>query len=162
MSSPLSGLFTAHNVGLGIGLSASSFFFWGNIGLIRMGAMKLIKPGLRERLGIRPEQALQLWEVNYDSGACVFVSRNHVVPGTEKIIRSIHFGPSTLVAAASFLAAAYYSRESDLPRTLLSVASGLHFIIGPFTILFSAFFCQSYDVLYHNEPSPQLRQQTNA
>jgi hypothetical protein len=76
MSSPLSGLFNAHNVGLGVGLSASSFLFWGNIGLIRMGVMKFTNPGLRERLGIRPEQALQLWEAFYDLGLYVFVSRD--------------------------------------------------------------------------------------
>jgi hypothetical protein len=60
-------LFTVHNVGLGIGLGASSYFFWGTITLARAGTMNLIKTGQRERLGIRPAQALQLWNANHDA-----------------------------------------------------------------------------------------------
>jgi hypothetical protein len=60
-------LSTVHNVGLGIGLGASSYFFWGTIALARAGTMNLIKSGRRERLGIRPAQALQLWKASYDA-----------------------------------------------------------------------------------------------
>jgi hypothetical protein len=65
-----------HTAALGLGLSAASFFVFGNVGVARMGLMQANKAPQRARFGIRPEQALQFWEYSYDLGMCVpsFVS----------------------------------------------------------------------------------------
>jgi hypothetical protein len=62
---------SVHTAALGLGLSAASFFVFGNIGVTRMGLMQVNKPSQRARFGIRPEQALQFWEYTYDLGMCV-------------------------------------------------------------------------------------------
>jgi hypothetical protein len=64
-------LLTAGNIGLTIGVCGSSYLFWGNIALTQMGAMHFVKPQHRERLGINPAQAIQLWEAFFDRGLYV-------------------------------------------------------------------------------------------
>jgi hypothetical protein len=69
--SPSRSALAIHNVALGLGLCASSFLFWGNVALAEMGVMHMVKARHRERLGIRPAQALQLWETFFDRGLYV-------------------------------------------------------------------------------------------
>jgi hypothetical protein len=67
-------MFTPQTVGLGVGLLASSFMFLGNVAAARLGVMHMLKKENRERYGIQPGQALQLWDAWYDRAAYVFVS----------------------------------------------------------------------------------------
>jgi hypothetical protein len=62
---------TPHRVALGLGLSASSLLLWGNVALAQMGVMHMVKARHRELLGIRPAQALQLWEAFFNRGLYV-------------------------------------------------------------------------------------------
>jgi hypothetical protein len=66
--------FTPQTVGLGVGLLASSFMFLGNVAAARLGVMHMLKKENRERYGIQPGQALQLWDAWYDRAAYVFLS----------------------------------------------------------------------------------------
>jgi hypothetical protein len=66
-------MFTPQKVGLGVGLLASSFMFLGNVAVARLGVMHILKKENRARYGIRPGQAIQLWEAWFDRAAYVFV-----------------------------------------------------------------------------------------
>jgi hypothetical protein len=75
---PFHALFTPQGLSTGVGFAASSFFFWGNLALARMGAIHLIKPTSARRLRITPVQALALWETNLDLATYVTVIHGYI------------------------------------------------------------------------------------
>lgn len=57
-------------VTLGLGLAASSYFFWGNLAIQNFGATLLaINVGHRKKVGLNTKQALETWAWAYKRGA---------------------------------------------------------------------------------------------
>lgn len=55
---------------LGLGLAASSYFFWGNLAIQNFGAAPLaIHVGHRAKVGLSTKQALETWAWAYKRGA---------------------------------------------------------------------------------------------
>ncbi|EIN08967.1 hypothetical protein PUNSTDRAFT_143622 [Punctularia strigosozonata HHB-11173 SS5] len=113
--SHLNSLATPTNLCIGVGLSASSFLYWGNLGLVRCGPFAIMNTKTRDALGIRPAQALQIWEDAYDRGA-------------------VHFFPSGVIGFLAFLTAGILRGSGDHPRSaLFFIASAANFAVGFFT-----------------------------
>jgi hypothetical protein len=111
---------TPHTALLSLGLTASSWFVFGNLALSQMGPMAVVQK--RARLGVRPAQALQLWEHTY-------------APGT------VHFAPAAGAAVLGFLGA-LYAAPGALPsraRTLLMVAVAAFVAVPAWTMAVSAY-----------------------
>jgi hypothetical protein len=68
-SSYLRSLTSTNTLAVSLGLSASSFLFWGNVGLARCGPFAIMGEKERNALAIRPAQAVKIWEDAYDRGA---------------------------------------------------------------------------------------------
>jgi hypothetical protein len=111
---------TPHTALLSLGLTASSWFVFGNLALSQMGPMAVVQK--RARLGVRPAQALQLWEHTYDTG-------------------TVHFAPAAGAAVLGFLGA-LYAAPGALPsraRTLLMVAVAAFVAVPAWTMAVSAY-----------------------
>jgi hypothetical protein len=112
---------TPHTALLGLGLTASSWFVFGNLALSQMGPMAVVQK--RARLGVRPAQALQLWEHTYDTGI-------------------VHFSPAAGAAVLGFLGALYAAPAlPSQTRTLLMVAAAAFVAVPAWT--FAAGTCSS-------------------
>jgi hypothetical protein len=105
-------------VALGLGLGASSLLFWGNIALAEMGVMHMVKDRHRERLGIRPAQALQLWETFFDRGLYVFrIHKKKMMGrlGSQRLLSICDIWDFRLVCRRGIL----YTRPSPCPPAAL-------------------------------------------
>jgi hypothetical protein len=111
---------TPHTALLGLGLTASSWFVFGNLALSQMGPMAVVQK--RARLGVRPAQALQLWEHTYDTGI-------------------VHFALAAGAAVLGF-AGALYAAPGALPsraRTLLVIAAAAFVAVPAWTMVVSTY-----------------------
>ncbi|CAD6887183.1 unnamed protein product [Tilletia controversa] len=117
---------TPFAVATGLGLASSSYFFFGNLGMVTCGVIKMTTSAkLRHELDINADRAVGLWACMYENGA-------------------LQFAPTSIVSAVAFLVASHTSSGSarfatvahqKLASRLLLSASVCSLAIVPFTIL---------------------------
>ncbi|KAE8237032.1 hypothetical protein A4X13_0g8941 [Tilletia indica] len=119
-------LTTPFAVATGLGLASSAYLFFGNVGMVTCGVIKMTTSAeLREDLDLNADRALSLWACMYENGAR-------------------QFAPSALVGTVAFFVASRTSSGSGrfatvmhqkLASRLLLSASLFSIAILPFTLL---------------------------